>query len=199
MVPVSLQHLPTMTVAAGSVLFEEKQACPGMPIIDEGVVKVYKTFPNGRELLMYYLDAGQTCTASVACLFGTPLYNARAVAKTSVTMRLVPAELFHACLRDPDFQRFVMVQFAERLSDLMALIDAIVTHRIDQRLAARLLAHGPDCTLTHQQLADELGSVREIVTRIVRQFVDQGWVASERGHIRILQPEPMQRFSQAAS
>ena len=199
MVPEAIAQLPATTIAAGSVLFEEKQACPGMPLIDEGVVKVYKTFPNGRELLMYYLDAGQTCTASVACLFGTPLYNARAVAQTSVTMRLVPPALFHACLSDPDFQRFVMVQFAERLSDLMVLIDAIVTHRIDQRLAARLLAHGPDCTLTHQQLADELGSVREIVTRVVRQFVDQGWVASERGHIRILQLEPMERFSQAAS
>ena len=198
MLPVALQHLPTMTVASGTVLFEEKQACPGMPIIDEGVVKVYKTFPNGRELLMYYLDPGQSCTASVACLFGTPLYNARAIAQTTVRMRMVPPDLFHASLADPQFQRFVMVQFAERLSDLMQLIDAIVTHRVDQRLAARLLAHGPDCTLTHQQLADELGSVREIVTRVLRQFVDQGWVSTERGHIRILTSEPMQRFSQAA-
>ena len=106
MVPVALQNLPTMTVAPGTVLFEEKQACPGMPIIDEGVVKVYKTFPNGRELLMYYLDPGQSCTASVACLFGTPLYNARAIAQTTVKMRLVPPDLFHASLADPEFQRF---------------------------------------------------------------------------------------------
>jgi CRP/FNR family transcriptional regulator len=113
-----------------------------------------------------------------------------------VTFRLVPPDVFHAALAEPGFRQFVMQQFVQRLSDLLSLVHAVSTHRLDQRLAARLLAHGPDCTLTHQQLADELGSVRELVTRMLHHFVEEGWVSVERGHIRILEPELLRRFSQ---
>lgn len=194
-----LERLPATTVPAGSVLFAEEQPCRGFPILESGRVRVYKAFPNGRELLLYHIEPGQACIASVASLFGSGPYSVRAVAESPVTVRLVPPDAFHAALAGPEFRQFVMHQFAQRLSDLLVLVDAVVTHRVDQRLAARLLAHAPDCTLSHQQLADELGSVREIVTRVLRHFVEEGWVSVDRGHIRILAPEPLRRFSQPAS
>ena len=198
MVPLALALLPTTKVATGSVLFTENQPCTGLPILEDGLVKVYKAFPNGRELLLYHIEPGQACITSIACLFGRSVYNARAVAQSAVSFKLVPPDVFHSALGDADFRQFVMHQFVQRLSDLMALVDAVFMHRLDQRLAARLLAHGPDCALTHQQLADELGSVREIVTRVLRHFAEEGWVSVERGHVHVLVPEALRRFSQSA-
>ena len=198
MAPLDLELLPATSVPAGTLLFSEEQPCEGFPILEVGRVRVCKAFANGRELLLYHIEPGQACIASVACLFGRRPYSVRAVAESPVTFKLVPPDAFHAALADPGFRQFVMHQFAQRLSDLLVLVDAVVTHRVDQRLAARLLAHGPDCTLTHQQLADELASVREIVTRVLRHFVDKGWVSADRGHIRILDAEALRGFSQAA-
>ena len=196
MTAFELELPPAMTLPAGSVLFAEGQPCRGFPILESGRVKVYKAFPNGRELLLYHIESGQACIASIACLFGSAAYSVRAVAESPVTVRLVPSDAFHAALAEPAFRQFVMQQFAQRLCDLLGLVDAVVTHRVDQRLAARLLAHAPDCKLSHQQLADELGSVREIVTRVLRHFAEEGWVSVDRGHIRILAPEALRRFSQ---
>ena len=196
MVPLALELLPATTVPMGSVLFSEQQPCEGFPILADGRVKVCKALPNGRELLLYRIEPGQACVASIACLFGNSIYGARAVAESPVTFKLVPPDAFHAALEDPEFRHFVLHEFAHRLSELLALVDAVVSHRVDQRLAARLLAHGPDCTLTHQQLADELGSVREIVTRVLHHFAEEGWVSVGRGHIRLLAPEALRRFSQ---
>ena len=198
MVPPGLELLPATSVPAGTVLFSEEQPCEGFPILKDGRVRVCKAFANGRELLLYHIEPGQACIASIAGLFGRGLYSVRAVAESPVTFKLVPPDAFHAALAEPGFRQFVMSQFAQRLSDLLVLVDAVVTHRVDQRLAARLLAHGPDCTSTHQQLADELASVREIVTRVLRHFVEEGWVSVDRGHIRILDAEALRGFSQAA-
>ena len=199
MLPLALELLPATTVPTGSVLFSEQQPCEGFPILADGRVKVYKAFPNGRELLLYHIEPGQACVASIACLFGNSAYDARAVAESPVTFKLVPPDAFHAALNDSGFRRFVLKEFAHRLSDLLALVDAVVSHRVDQRLAARLLDHGPDCALTHQQLADELASVREIVTRVLRHFVAKDWVSVDRGHIRILDAEGLRKFSQTAT
>ena len=76
--------------------------------------------------------------------------------------------------------------FAERMADLTGLIDAVAFHKLDQRLAGALLGRGQDLTLTHQQLADELGTVREIVSRLLRRFERDGWVALGREQITIL-------------
>ena len=167
-----------------------------MPVLMAGTVRVYKSFASGRELLLYHLEPGQSCIASVACLFGGAVHNTRAVAQTDVTFKLISPADFDAALAEPEFRRFVMHQFTERLTHLMVLVDALYTHRVDQRLAARLLDCGGDCAFTHQQLADDLGSVREIVTRVLRHFADEGWVGLERGHVRVLAPEALRQFSQ---
>ena len=189
------QRYPATLSPAGTVLFAEGQSCTGFPILEQGRVRVYKAFATGRELLLYRLEAGDACIVSIACLFSQAPYSLHAVAETPVSVRIVPAEAFRAGLGDAGFRDFVLNAFAQRLSDLLGLIDAVVTHRVDQRLAARLVAHGPDCMLSHQQLADELGSVREIVTRMLRRFADEGWVTTERGHVHILDAEALRRHS----
>lgn len=84
----------------------------------------------------------------------------------------------------------------------MTLVDAVVTHRLDQRMAARLLEHWAECgpvfSITHQQLADELGSIREVVSRLLKQFADQGWITIERGAIQIVSPDDLKQVAAAS-
>jgi CRP/FNR family transcriptional regulator, anaerobic regulatory protein len=107
--------------------------------------------------------------------------------------------MFDELMGSAPFRRFVMGQFTRRLSDLMALVDAIFTHRLDQRMATRLLAHHADrgaiFSMTHQQLADELGSIREVVSRLLKHFEDEGWIAIERGVLHVLSPEQLRQVA----
>jgi len=194
-----LARLPTLAFADGKLLFDETRACLGFPLVSKGSIKVFKAFPNGREILLYHVTKGQTCVVSAACLFSGMPYGASAVTQGPVELQLIPPATFDRLMNDAGFRRFVMAQFTQRLSDLMALLDAVVTHRLDQRLATRLVAHeardGAVCAMTHQQLADELGSMREVVSRLLKQFADEGWIRIERGSIHILAPGPLKRFA----
>ncbi len=196
MAPLTDGPWPATTLPAGTLLFEEGRDCHGFPLLDAGRVRVYKAFPNGRELLLYRLLPGQACVASMGALFAGAPYSLRAVAEVDVTLRLVPPADFRAALGEPAFRDFVLSEFAARMADLLALLDAVFVQRVDQRLAAYLLDHGPACTLTHQQLADELGSVREIVTRVLGHFSERGWVAVERGRVRVLDAGALKEFSE---
>ena len=85
----------------------------------------------------------------------------------------------------PVFRNEVLGLFASRMADLTSLIDAVAFHKLDQRLAAALLGHGQVLSRTHQDLADELGTVREVVTRLLRRFEREGWVSLSRESIHI--------------
>jgi CRP/FNR family transcriptional regulator len=194
-----LAGLPTLAIPDGQLLFDPSRACLGFPLVGKGSVKVFKAFPNGREILLYHVTPGQTCVVSAACLFSGLPYGASAVTQGAVEMQLIPPAAFDRLMNEAAFRRFVMAQFTQRLSDLMALLDAVFTHRLDQRLALRLVAHaagnGGVCAMTHQQLADELGSIREVVSRLLKQFADEGWIRIERGAIHILALDQLKRFA----
>src|SRR5690606_24883459 len=105
------------------------------------------------------------CVISSSCLLGREDYNARGVAETDTVLMLLPRPVFEALFAEPAFRDFVFRLFADRIADLMQLIDEVAFRKLDQRLAALLLGKGRTLHVTHQQLADELGSVREIVSR----------------------------------
>jgi CRP/FNR family transcriptional regulator len=98
----------------------------------------------------------------------------------------------------PPFRQYVFSLFSERLAELMALVEAVAFHRLDRRLAATLLGRGRVVAMTHQQLADELGSVREIVTRLLRGFADQGQVRLTRGAIEVLDAAALRRVAEGS-
>lgn len=183
-----LREARLIELPAGAVIFDEHQPCVGFPFVLEGQVKVAKASANGRELPLYRVHTGETCVISSACLIGQSDYNARAIAESPVRLLVVPSWLFDELMAEPAFRRFVFGLFAERVAELMQLVEAIAFQRLDQRLAALLLGHGKTLQATHQQLADELGSVREIVSRLLKSFAEQGLVALGRNQIDILDP-----------
>jgi CRP/FNR family transcriptional regulator len=182
-------------VEPGTVLFSEAARCAGFPLVLEGEVRVFRSSGEGRQLELYRVIPGEVCLASSASLFRHQPMAATAVATRPTRLVLVPPAEFERWLEQPAFRNFVMGMFAERMADLAGLIDAVAFRRLDQRLAAALLGHGRELTVTHQALADELGTVREIVTRLLRRFERDGWIELGRERVRIVDSAALRAFA----
>jgi CRP/FNR family transcriptional regulator len=181
---------------AGTVLFDESQPCTGFPFVLEGAVGVSKYGDGGREIQLYRVEAGDSCIISSSCLLGSVAYNAHGVALTDTTLFVLPAPTFQRLLGGSEaFRSYVFGLFAGRMADLMQTVDEVAFKRLDERLARLLLRRGPRIQATHQQLADELGSVREIVSRIMRGFAEQGLVKTGREQIEVLDRAGLARIA----
>jgi CRP/FNR family transcriptional regulator len=191
-----LEHAPVVSVPAGTSLFGEGSPCRQFPLVLEGSIRVAKA-SEGRELQLYRVTPGESCVLTGGCLVGGRDYPATGVVERDVRLVVLPKPVFDQLLGShAPFRQYVFSLFAERLTDLMALVEAVAFHKLDRRLAAALLGRGRVVALTHQQLADELGSVREIVTRVLRGFADQGWVQSTRGAIEVLDAAALRRVAE---
>lgn len=184
-----------MTVPAGTVVFDEHQPCQGFPFVLAGGIRVLKLAANGRELPLYKVLPGESCIISSSCLLGHADYNARGVTESITTLVLLPRALFDEMLETSAFRAFVFDLFAARMAELMQLVEEVAFRKLDQRLANLLLGKGRQLHTTHQQLADELGSVREMVSRLLKGFADQGLVRLGREQIEILDPAGLRRIA----
>lgn len=180
-------------VPAGTVLFSESQPCQGFPMVLAGEVRVARSSPDGRQLELYRVGPGDLCVVSTSALFGTMPLSAQGEATQPTELVLLTPAGFAALNEHPEFRRFVFGVFADRLAELMGLAEAVAFQRLDQRLAQALLGHGPVRTVTHHALAQELGTVREAVTRLLRRFEQQGWVRLGRERIEVLNAAALRR------
>ena len=173
-------------VPAGTVLFEEGKPCRGFPMVLDGAVRVARGSPGGRTLELYRVTPGELCVVSTSCLFGQTPLTAHGQTLASTELVLLSPAGFDRWVRHEPFRRFVFGIFADRLADLMTLAEAVAFQRLDQRLAQALLGRGTTLRSTHQALADELGTVREIVSRLLSRFERAGWVHLSRERIDVL-------------
>lgn len=185
----------SLVVPAGTLLFDEHQPCQGFPFILAGSIRVIKQSAHGRALPLYQVFPGESCIITTSCLLGHQDYNARGITEGETTLLLTPRPLFEALLAEPAFRDFVFTLFSERIATLMQLVEEVAFHKLDQRLANLLLGKGRVVHLTHQQLADELGSVREMVSRLLKNFADQGLVRLGREQVEILDPAGLRKFA----
>ena len=176
-------HAQFVSVVAGTLLFEQNAPCRGFPMVLHGAVRVARGSPGGRTLELYRVTPGELCVVSTSCLFGRQPLSAHGQATEATELVLLSPEGFSRWSACEPFRHFVLGTFADRLADLMALAEAVAFQRLDQRLAAALLGHGATLHSTHQALADELGTVREIVTRLLKRFELAGWVVLGRERI----------------
>lgn len=179
----------------GAAVFGERQPCHGFPFVMTGAVRVFKRAANGRELPLYRVLPGDSCIVTSGCLLARRDYNACGVAEGATELLLLAKPAFDELLLHPPFREFIFGLFAERIADLMQLVEEIAFRKLDQRLANLLLGRGQRLHLTHQQLADELGSVREMVSRLLKSFAEQGLVRLGREQIEILDPAGLRRLA----
>ena len=184
--PVLHHQALHLRVPAGARLFEEGAPCQGFPLVLSGEVRVARGSAGGRSLELYRVTPGELCVASTSCLFGHSVLMAHGVTTEATELVVLQPAGFEQWVNDPAFRRYVFGIFADRLADLMSLAEAVAFQRLDQRLAATLLGRGQQLQITHQALADELGTVREMVTRLLKRFERAGWLRLGRERIEVL-------------
>lgn len=188
------------TVAEGTVIFGPGKAPENLLLLLEGTVRVQQTSESGREVFLYRVQAGESCVLTTACLLAYEDYSAEGIAETEISAVLVPRVTFDDLIaRSPEFRRFVFTAYSRRISDLFHVIEEVAFRRVDVRLAQKLLQlAGSDGTLqaTHQTLAVELGSVREVISRQLQEFQRRGWVELGRGVVRIVAPAGLRRLAE---
>ncbi|NOZ42026.1 MAG: Crp/Fnr family transcriptional regulator [Alphaproteobacteria bacterium] len=176
------------SAAAGTVMFSEGQECRGYVMLLDGTVRVQKTSEDGREITLYRVEEGESCIMTTTCLISDEQYGAEGVAETDITVAVVPPVVFNRLLKQSDkFRSFVFEVYARRLSMLMMLVEEVVFKKLDRRLAQLLLDRKNNpFEATHQDIALELGSVREVVSRQLKVFERAHLIRLGRGMIEIL-------------
>ena len=186
-----------MRVPAGTVMFDENQPCQGFPLLLSGNIRIIKAAASGRELQLYRVSPGESCILTSSCLLGHAPYHARGMAEADTEMVVLSPATFKKLLSTHEpFRDYIFNLFSERLTDLMQLVSAVAFQKLDQRLAALLVAKPNPVHATHQALADELGSVREIVSRLLKNFAEQGWVRLGREQIEITDAAALKRLAE---
>lgn len=188
-------------IPQGTLIFGPGKMPEGMVLLLEGVVRVQQVAENGREIILYRVHDHESCVLTTACLLADEEYHAEGVAETDIVAVAIPRAVFDEMIASSaDFRRFVFATYSRRITDLFLVIEEIAFRRIDLRLARKLLElGGTERSLhrTHQQLATELGTAREVVSRQLQEFQRRGWIAVSRGRIDILDPAALGSFSES--
>lgn len=182
----------------GQAVFLPGQACGAFLVVKEGTVKVSTVTSSGRELMLYRVGPGETCVLTTACLLADSDYDAEGVSESDVTALAIPKSLFEELMAmSPAFRRFVFSSYGVRLRELIGLVQEVSQRQVDRRLA-RFLADraGGPVELTHQEIAAELGTAREVVSRLLKQFASEGLVEIERRNIVVSAPERLARIAE---
>lgn len=187
---MELDRLVPHHVAAGSVLFRPGDAARGFIVLLRGRIHVYLTGRNGRELLLYRVEPGESCLQTTLGLLGDAPYHGEGVAETDAEGYVIPPALFLRLMAESEgFRSFIFKAFANRLSDSLFVLEQVAFVKVEERLVRELLnsadAHGV-VHATHSQLAVAIGSAREVVSRRLDALSSLGLITLDRGEILIL-------------
>ncbi len=192
----------TVRLPAGTRVFTPGDRAENMLLLLSGSVRVQQISDTGREIFLYRVHAGESCVLTTACMLADEAYSAEGIAETEIEAVAIPRAVFDDFIgRSVGFRSFVFQTYSRRIADLFGLIDDIVFQRLDVRLAERLLALQTDgqLSITHQALAVELGTAREVVSRILGEFQRRGWVELARGEIRIANRSGLEHLSRSVT
>lgn len=188
-------------ITAGTTLFHEASPCKGFMWLLEGTVRVFKNSEEGREVTVYRVSPGELCLLSLNSLLGGDTYPASAKCDTLTKGLMITAQQFHHLMEESrGFRDYVLQALVERLTDTMSLISDITFRRLDLRLACLLgqqfeRSGGMPLQITHAQLACELGTTREVISRILKEFERQQCIFLNRGQIHLVSQDGLEWFT----
>ena len=178
-----------ITVPENTTVFSQGDACKNYLIVLDGKLKVFTRAENGREIVLYRLSGGDSCVLTTSCLFSHKNYPAEGETETMVKALAIPASKFEAALqKSASFRAQVFSAFSSHLSDMIVLVEEVAFGKLDVRLAKHLLAQRDEndtLTATHQNIATELGSAREVISRLLKELESRGLVEVNRGKILV--------------
>lgn len=183
-----LKQMMPLHLAAGERAFRPGYACTNYIVVKKGSLKVSVLTETGREIVLYRVQDGETCVLTTAGLLSGEHYDAEGVAEADTDAIILPKPVFEELLAtSPGFRRFVFSSYGERLQSLIGLVQEVAVRHVDRRLARHLvrMAKAGVVEATHQVIAQDLNTAREVITRLLSDFADRGWVEIGRGRIII--------------
>jgi CRP/FNR family transcriptional regulator, anaerobic regulatory protein len=187
-----LSQLHFRRIEAGAFILREGQACASVPFVVDGGIRVFKSADSGREITLYRIEPGQSCVMSVGCGPGIGAFPANVVAELPTLAAFMPAVTLRRLFSESEsFREFVLEQFAGRVAEVMELVQEVAFSRVDERLAQHLAERAAaggtaEVRATHQELADNVGTSREVVSRILKDWEARSMLELSRGSIRLL-------------
>lgn len=186
-------------IPAGHDVFLEGDHVEAIALLISGVVRVYKVGETGREITLYRFGNGSSCILTANAILSRNTFPAIATVEQNAEAVMIPADVFRDWVKRYDLWRdFVFDLLSQRLSTVMAVVDEVVFQRMDRRVATLLLKRGRisnPIRITHQEIASELGSSREVISRLLEDFIHEGSIQAERGSIEILDFELLESRS----
>jgi CRP/FNR family transcriptional regulator len=191
------QHGFLARIPAGRDVFVEGQQVDAIPLLISGTVRVYQIGETGREVTLYRFRPGESCVLTANAILTEQSFPAIATVEQDAEAVMIPAQTFREWVaRDDLWRGFFVDLVAQRLASVMAVVDEVAFRRLDQRVA-RLLASRARRTnpipITHQEIAAELGSAREAVSRVLEDLDAKGWIHSGRGRIEVADPDALEK------
>ena len=181
-----------VTLDRGHRVFEAGEHCKSYVLVRSGQVRVHQLDAEGREVVLYRLGPGDTCILNTAALLADQAYAAYAIVETAVEADTISVSNFNALVANsPGFRAFVFGSHAARIGDLMIVIRDLAFEKIDARLARCLLALADTdgrLGITHADLASELGTAREVISRHLKTFERKGWVKLQKSEVMVIEP-----------
>ncbi|MBU1192579.1 MAG: Crp/Fnr family transcriptional regulator [Gammaproteobacteria bacterium] len=191
-----LARAQCLNLPAGMRVFIPGATCENYLLVGRGRVRVQLLTAGGREVVLYHVGEGDSCVLTTSCLLGASTYPAEGITETEVMAFTLSARDFNQGLdTSPGFRHFVFANLGRRLSEVIVRMEQVAFAPIDARLASCLLTLAGQqghLELTHQTLAVELGSAREVISRHLKRFEDHGWVRLGRGNIEVLDSAALQ-------
>lgn len=182
-----LAHVMVKQFPAGLFVCREGDVCPQLAVVLSGSVRVYKVGESGREITLYRIEKGESCILTASCILSQTQFPALAVVEKDVRVALIPASILRAWVNKYDPWRVYFFNLmSSRLADVIATVEEIAFRRVDVRIAellAGLAKERVPLAMTHQEIADELGTAREVVSRILKDFERAGFISLSRGTI----------------
>lgn len=180
-------------IPKGTVILKEDAYIKEIPLVVKGNIKVRKSDENGKEIILYHITSGESCILSITSCINEKQSNAEAITEEVSTLVVVPATKVREWMDNyKSWRRFVMQLYYARLDELLNLVDSISFKQTDSRLYEKLktfqIKNGNEIKITHQQLANEIGTAREVISRLLKQLENDGYISLDRGIIKIIRP-----------
>ncbi|GER93281.1 Crp/Fnr family transcriptional regulator [Dissulfurispira thermophila] len=173
---------------ANTIVYTEGDSCSSIALLLSGEIRVYKIGENGREITLYEIGAGETCILNASCILSSKKYPAHALSTKGGKMMLIPSREFRGMVaRYEDMRDFIFGLLSDRLTAVMALVEDVAFGRMDERLIDYIIEKSEDGILnaTHQKIASDLGTSREVVSRLLKDFERKGKVILSRNSIQL--------------
>ena len=197
--PDELSGAKKVGVKRGRTVFQQGQVCQQYYIVLDGSIKVFARAANGKEVVLYRVAPGDICVLTTSCMLSNSRYPAEAAAESDVTaITLLKGEFDHLMHSSEQFRTFVFSSFGNRLSELVTLVEEVALESVELRLARYLYNRTDEDNLllaaTHQEIATEIGTVREVVSRQLKNLAARQVVAVNRGTITVLDRPALHRL-----